>query len=177
MYMCIMCIIICTYTCSQPPCLFASTCQLHYLCINSCPQCPFCIKKLINVIHSSFRSFFPFPQVAMLQMSMLTTNVEDVPWKALRYLTGDITYGGRVTDDWDRRCLHSLLSKFYTPEALKPGYTYSDDAVRTVHLPLLVVVLFYASCVIVQKCFAQLLFITITVVIEFNFPALQAFTR
>ena len=68
-------------------------------------------------------------QVAMLQLSMLMEGDVDVPWKALAYLTGDITYGGRVTDDWDRRCLHSLLNRFYSPDALQSGYVYSNDGV------------------------------------------------
>lgn len=68
----------------------------------------------------------------MLQLSMLAEGDVDVPWKALAYLTGDITYGGRVTDDWDRRCLHSLLNSFYSPDALKPGYLYSDDGVSLI---------------------------------------------
>ena len=54
---------------------------------------------------------------------------EEIPWPALWYLTGEVTYGGRVTDDSDRVCLQSLLQKFYHPKALQPGYAYSADRV------------------------------------------------
>jgi dynein heavy chain len=37
---------------------------------------------------------------------------QEIPWEALNYVIGEITYGGRVTDDWDRRCLLTILSKF-----------------------------------------------------------------
>ena len=69
----------------------------------------------------------------MLQLSMLLDGTEEVPWKALHYLTGDITYGGRVTDDWDRRCLHALLGRFYSSKALEQDYTYSTDGVCMIH--------------------------------------------
>jgi len=45
-----------------------------------------------------------------------------IPWDALKFVTGDINYGGRVTDDWDRRCLRTILRKFYTDHALHGQY-------------------------------------------------------
>ena len=47
---------------------------------------------------------------------------EDIPWDALTYVTGQINYGGRVTDDWDRVCLLSILKKYYTPEISLDDY-------------------------------------------------------
>lgn len=51
---------------------------------------------------------------------------EETPWDALRYLTADANYGGRVTDELDRRVLHSYLNSFYCEEALTvPNYRLS----------------------------------------------------
>jgi dynein heavy chain len=52
---------------------------------------------------------------------------ELLPWDALNYVTGQINYGGRVTDDWDRRCLMSILSIYMVPEILTENYKFSKS--------------------------------------------------
>ena len=45
------------------------------------------------------------------------------------YVTGHINYGGRVTDDWDRVCLISILKIYSCPEILEEGYVFSDSGI------------------------------------------------
>jgi len=52
---------------------------------------------------------------------------DEIPWDALRYVTGQINYGGRVTDDWDRRCLMSILSIYIKPDILGDSYKFSKS--------------------------------------------------
>merc|ERR1719394_847078 len=42
-----------------------------------------------------------------------------VPWEDLRYLFGEIMYGGHITDDWDRRLCKTYLEEFMSPELLE----------------------------------------------------------
>ena len=43
---------------------------------------------------------------------------ESIPFKAIIYLTADCIYGGRVTDDWDRRTLYAILNDLYSQTIL-----------------------------------------------------------
>ncbi|GMH99793.1 hypothetical protein TrVE_jg2105 [Triparma verrucosa] len=53
----------------------------------------------------------------------------EIPYPALHYLTAECNYGGRVTDDKDRRCLANILDDFYCPEVQKEGYKFSPSGV------------------------------------------------
>jgi len=51
---------------------------------------------------------------------------EATPWDALKYLIAEANYGGRVTDELDRRVLNSYLNRFYCEDALAvPNYLLS----------------------------------------------------
>lgn len=41
-----------------------------------------------------------------------------VPFTALKYVTGECNYGGRVTDDKDRLLLNTILTKCYSPDVI-----------------------------------------------------------
>ena len=57
----------------------------------------------------------------------------DVPWPDLRYIFGEIMYGGHITDPWDRRVNNTYLGVLITPELLvgnnlAPGFKSPDSS-------------------------------------------------
>ncbi|KAF8279355.1 putative dynein heavy chain [Trypanosoma cruzi] len=67
-------------------------------------------------------------RISVRQLNMFLDENEEVPYDALLYLTGQCNYGGRVTDDWDRRCIVATLSLYLTPLILEDDYVFSSDA-------------------------------------------------
>merc|ERR1719232_565215 len=57
-------------------------------------------------------------RISMRQLYLMVENFERVPFLALKYLTGECNYGGKVTDERDRRALLCLLDDFYSDAAL-----------------------------------------------------------
>ncbi|CAH1982447.1 unnamed protein product [Acanthoscelides obtectus] len=55
---------------------------------------------------------------------MFLVEYEDIPFKVLTYTAGHINYGGRVTDDWDRRCLMNLLADYYKADVVSTDYVF-----------------------------------------------------
>lgn len=48
-------------------------------------------------------------ETSITMLKLFLDEQDEIPWEALTYVTGHINYGGRVTDDWDRVCILSIL--------------------------------------------------------------------
>ncbi len=58
-------------------------------------------------------------EISTRQLILFLDENETTPFNALRYTAGECNYGGRVTDDKDRRCLASILARCYNPAVLE----------------------------------------------------------
>lgn len=59
-----------------------------------------------------------------LEVFIKRTEDEPIPWDAILYINGEITWGGRVTDYWDQRCLRTILKIFSSDVIIDPNYKY-----------------------------------------------------
>jgi len=64
-------------------------------------------------------------ECSMMTLKMFLEEQQVIPWQALSYVIGEINYGGRVTDDLDRRCLLSILGQYVLPDVLEDNYKFS----------------------------------------------------
>eukprot|EP00040_Diaphanoeca_grandis_P037865 m.251013 g.251013 ORF g.251013 m.251013 type:complete len:2401 (+) comp33890_c0_seq1:2-7204(+) len=67
--------------------------------------------------------------ISLKQISMFLNQYEHhVDYDAIQYLIGHCNYGGRVTDDWDRRCLNLILKKVLGPDLVEnDDFKFSDS--------------------------------------------------
>ncbi|KAJ3227682.1 Dynein heavy chain 7, axonemal [Clydaea vesicula] len=73
-------------------------------------------------------------RISARQLRNFLNEYKDTPYDALSYLTGQCNYGGRVTDDKDRRTLMTLLQLYYTPE-IENTSQYSFSPSKIYHIP------------------------------------------
>jgi dynein heavy chain len=57
-------------------------------------------------------------RISVQQLLLFLNENDFTPFKALNYTVGECNYGGRVTDDKDRRLLLCILDRFYNPAFL-----------------------------------------------------------
>ncbi|XP_063228083.1 LOW QUALITY PROTEIN: dynein axonemal heavy chain 7-like [Bacillus rossius redtenbacheri] len=65
--------------------------------------------------------------ISIKQLQMFVNEFTEVPYEAIAYTIGECNYGGRVTDDWDRRTITTILSNFVSPDVVNdPSYLFSQ---------------------------------------------------
>lgn len=58
------------------------------------------------------------------QVRMYVEEQDAVPWDTLNVIVADVTYGGRVTDVWDKRTIASIMRLYFDPGLLDDSYRF-----------------------------------------------------
>jgi dynein heavy chain len=69
------------------------------------------------------------------QLKFFLDNYDYVPYPVLNYLGAKINYGGRVTDDKDKRLISTILEKYIHDEVITKGAAYKFSASGTYYCP------------------------------------------
>uniref|UniRef100_H2ZI85 AAA+ ATPase domain-containing protein n=1 Tax=Ciona savignyi TaxID=51511 RepID=H2ZI85_CIOSA len=72
-------------------------------------------------------TYLYFAFTAYNLLSIYLDEYDETPWEALKYLIAGVNYGGHITDDWDRRLLHSYINTTFNNEAVSTTfYNYAQ---------------------------------------------------
>jgi dynein heavy chain, axonemal len=77
-----------------------------------------CIPYEFN--QSDLSASVQFIQNHMTEMEVKKS--KEVTWTTVRYMVAEIQYGGRITDDYDRRLMNTYAEKYFCQAVLDPNY-------------------------------------------------------
>jgi hypothetical protein len=58
----------------------------------------------------------------------MDTKKRPVDWVGVNYMVCDVQYGGRITDDWDRRLFNTYGKSWLTQQCVDPSFEFYTDA-------------------------------------------------
>ena len=64
--------------------------------------------------------------ISRKHLRLFLSESNEVPFEALSYVIGELNYGGRVTDRWDRRLLLSLLKRYFSEEINSSLFSFGE---------------------------------------------------
>ena len=68
-------------------------------------------------------------RITIDQLVVFLDTYNDIPFDTLCYLTPDCNYGGRVTDDKDRRYINRAVTDYYNEGILADDYKFSPSGI------------------------------------------------
>jgi len=71
----------------------------------------------------------PDRDISRMQLKAFLDDFEGVAYEAMNYMAAEANYGGRVTDNQDRRAIVTILKDYYTPKILDADYKFSTSGI------------------------------------------------
>merc|ERR1711871_280655 len=68
-------------------------------------------------------------KTGIMQVRNYLEEVEEVPYETLNVTVGEVSYGGRVTDKWDKICNMAVIRKYFTPDIMTDGHAFDPDGI------------------------------------------------
>lgn len=65
-------------------------------------------------------------RISAKQVHLFIAAYDEIPYKALHYLIGECNYGGRITDERDRRLIHALMKDYFSEKIFKTNFTFCN---------------------------------------------------
>jgi dynein heavy chain len=65
----------------------------------------------------------------LMQLHHFLEIYDSVPYIVIKFLCGQINYGGRITDDKDRRCIMTMLDGFVDEKIMEDGFAFSESGI------------------------------------------------
>ncbi|KAL0237672.1 hypothetical protein PCE1_001066 [Barthelona sp. PCE] len=67
--------------------------------------------------------------ICVKQLSYFLEHYDDIPFEVLRFLCGQINYGGRVTDVWDKRTIQTIITTLIDENVLNESWDLVNSIV------------------------------------------------